>query len=62
MKPRLPLPQECGGFLEEAEPVVELVVADGARVIAQRVHRGDDRVHVAVLHATLVGVRCLQTS
>ncbi len=42
-------------FHQEVEPVVELVVAKGRCVEADRVHRGDDGVHVAVLHAPFVG-------
>ncbi len=40
---------------QEVEPVVELVVAERRAVEVQRVHRGDDGMHVAVLHAALVG-------
>ena len=40
---------------QEVEPVVEFVVAEGGAVEVQRVHRGDDGMHVAVLHAALVG-------
>ena len=40
---------------QEVEPVVEFVVAQCRGVEAHRVHRRDDRVHVAVLHSPLIG-------
>ncbi len=39
----------------EIEAVVELVVSERADSIAKRVHRLDDRVDVAILHAVLIG-------
>ena len=46
----------AGQHLEhEVEAVVELVVAERRAIVAQRVHRLDDRMDVAVLHAALIG-------
>ena len=43
------------GLHQEIKAVVEFVVAEGRGVEAHRVHRGDDRVHVAFFHAALIG-------
>ena len=40
---------------QEIEPIVELVISERRCVKLQRVQRGDDRVHVPVLHAPLIG-------
>ena len=46
----------AGQHLEhEVEAVVELVIAERRALVAQRVHRLDDRMDVAVLHAALIG-------
>src|SRR5690606_6366470 len=42
-----------GGF-EEVETVVEFVVADGAALIAQRVHGGDGGVDIVGVDAALI--------
>lgn len=39
----------------EIQAVVELVIAERAAVVDEHVHRGDDLMHVAFLHAALVG-------
>ena len=42
-------------FFQKAQAIVEFMVAQRGDIIAQRVERGDDRVHVAVFHAALIG-------
>jgi len=46
----------AGDDLEhEVEAIVELVIAERAAVITQHIHGGNHRVHVAFLHAALIG-------
>ena len=42
-------------FVHEVEPVIELVVPERRALDAEHVHRRDDRMHVALVHAALVG-------
>ena len=42
-------------FHQEIEPIIEFVVAKCRGFEAHRVHRGDDRVHVAFFHPSLIG-------
>jgi len=42
-------------FHQEIEAIVELVVAQRSCIITNGIHRGDDRVQIALFHPPLIG-------